>query len=268
LRPLIFLKLGGSLITDKSTPFTERRDVIRSLASEIREALVETGSRLLLGHGSGSYAHTPAAMYRTHQGLVSRDSVEGWARVQDAASRLNRIVLAALLEAGVYAVSVQPSAAAVARKGRIVSWDTFIIEYLLENGITPVVYGDVVVDLQQGCSIVSTEEIFRFLSLRLRPSRVIVATDVDGVYTGDPKADPSSRKLDLIDHSTFERVFGYLRRPGGFDVTGGMAAKVSTLLEICEQTGAECEIIGGRKRGNVAQAMKGVRGLGTIIRWA
>ena len=31
---LVFIKLGGSLITDKSTPFTEKRDVIRRLARE------------------------------------------------------------------------------------------------------------------------------------------------------------------------------------------------------------------------------------------
>ena len=53
---LVFLKLGGSLITDKSKPDTPRIAVLERLAKEIRRALTDQPQlSLLIGHGSGSF---------------------------------------------------------------------------------------------------------------------------------------------------------------------------------------------------------------------
>ena len=47
---LVFLKLGGSLITDKQSPRTSRLEVIQRICSEIKTALAEDpGLRILLG---------------------------------------------------------------------------------------------------------------------------------------------------------------------------------------------------------------------------
>ena len=51
---LTFLKLGGSLITDKTHPRTPRPESLARLASEIAAALGEDPAlALILGHGSG-----------------------------------------------------------------------------------------------------------------------------------------------------------------------------------------------------------------------
>jgi len=60
LGELIFLKLGGSLITEKSVWETARREVIERAAQEVKEAFEERAFQLLLGHGSGSFGHYPA----------------------------------------------------------------------------------------------------------------------------------------------------------------------------------------------------------------
>ena len=53
-----FLKLGGSLITDKSRPQTARLDVLERLASEIAQAYHKHPDlSLVIGHGSGSFGH-------------------------------------------------------------------------------------------------------------------------------------------------------------------------------------------------------------------
>src|SRR5512143_1461206 len=58
MEDLVFLKLGGSLITEKTKRYTARFEKLQSLAHEIRSALVERPSiRLVLGHGSGSFGH-------------------------------------------------------------------------------------------------------------------------------------------------------------------------------------------------------------------
>src|SRR5512144_2558166 len=63
---LALLKLGGSLITDKTRPYTARIEKIADLAREIAAAKrTRPDLPLLLGHGSGSFGHTAAKEYAT-----------------------------------------------------------------------------------------------------------------------------------------------------------------------------------------------------------
>ena len=67
---LVFLKLGGSLITEKSREATARKDVITRLAAELADIHRSNPNlRLLLGHGSGSFGHVPAKKYNTRTGV-------------------------------------------------------------------------------------------------------------------------------------------------------------------------------------------------------
>ena len=212
---LIMLKLGGSLITDKSKPFTERIDVIERLAQEIHEAKKGGGFRLILGHGGGSYPHQPATEYQTHEGLINENSSMGLAIVQDAASKLNRIVVDALINRGENAISLQPSASCIAENKRITEWYTKPIEHYLSNDILPVVYGDVGVDTANGCCILSTEEILNFLAKRLGASRVIMCGKTDGVFTADPNMNPDAREIAEINNENFQSVRKYLTNSDG-----------------------------------------------------
>ena len=49
------VKLGGSLITDKTKPRTVAREHLQRLAAEI--AAGWSGGGLIIGHGSGSFGH-------------------------------------------------------------------------------------------------------------------------------------------------------------------------------------------------------------------
>ncbi len=70
---LILLKFGGSLITDKTHPYTPRLDILSELA---RQILAAKQSRpelaLVLGHGSGSFGHVAAKEYKTREGVPLR----------------------------------------------------------------------------------------------------------------------------------------------------------------------------------------------------
>jgi isopentenyl phosphate kinase len=264
MKGLIFVKLGGSLITDKSRPYTERPDVIKRLCQEIHSAR-SRGTKLVIGHGGGSYPHEPAKRYQTQKGLISRESARGLALVQDAASRLNRIVVKALLDAGENAISVQPSSFCIAKDKKIMDGYTRSIEKMLESDMLPVVYGDVGMDLSQGCCILSTEEIFSFLAKSLKPERIMMCGKVDGVFTADPGRDKSANLIPQITQRNFPDIRKYLASSDGIDVTGGMLHKVELCLELAK-AGPECEIISGLRPGNLEKALSGQKGLGTLIR--
>ncbi len=262
---LIFLKLGGSLITQKDNPFTERKDIIQRLAKEIHEARQKKDFKLLIGNGGGSYPHVPAKKYQTAKGIINEESLKGIAEVQDAAARLNRIIVRAFLDAGENAISVQPSSVCITENSKIVEFYTKPLEMLLEKEMLPVVYGDIGLDLKQGCSIISTEELFVFLAKKLKPQKIIMAGVVDGVFTADPTKDKTAQMIPKITPQNYPEIKKKLSGSAGIDVTGGMLLKVEKALELIS-TGAEVSIINGLVENRVKEALLGKEVVRTIIK--
>jgi isopentenyl phosphate kinase len=264
MEDIILLKLGGSLITDKTKPFTPRLDVIKRLAKEIHEARTR-GVKLIIGHGGGSFPHKPAKDYRTNEGMINKESCKGISLVQDAASRLNRIIVNSLIEAGENAISVQPSAALITEQGRIKEWYLESVKEMLKHNLLPVPYGDVALDTKQGCSIISTEEILNYLAKNLGSKKIILAGIVDGVFTSDPQKDSSAKLIKEINTNNYQDIKKYLGGSAGIDVTGGMLHRVERIFELTK-LGVEADIINGEKEGYLKRALFGEKGLGTVIR--
>lgn len=266
---LILLKLGGSVITDKTQPFTARLEVIERLAQEIKNALADRGDdlRLIIGHGAGSFGHTTAAKYQTHKGAIATDSWLGFAEVAAAAAELNHLVMTALRQAGVPAIRFQPSASTRTRGEQLMYFETFPLKEVLKHGLVPVVYGDVSVDANQGMSIVSTEKLFDNLARELSPNRIILSGHVDGVYDKDPFKDPQAELIDTIDHSNWEEVEATLGGSHGVDVTGGMFTKVREMYRLTlAMPPMQAMIISAEQPGHVEAVLKGqMVNFGTLI---
>jgi len=134
---LVFLKLGGSLITDKSRPHTPRLETLKDLATQIASVRnADPGLLLLLGHGSGSFGHVVAKKYKTRRGLISSSTSpvplsegegknywRGFSEVWHEADALNQFVMSALREVKIPAMTMPPSASVVARDGQVATWD-------------------------------------------------------------------------------------------------------------------------------------------------
>lgn len=262
---LIFLKLGGSLITRKDKPFTENKAIIRQIAKEVHRARKQKPFQLLVGNGGGSYPHVPAKKYKTADGIINKHSLKGIAEVQDAAVRLNRIIVRALLDVGENAISIQPSSVALTRNSRIVEFYTRPLEIFLKKNMMPVIYGDVSVDLKQGCSIVSTEELFVFLAKKLKPKKIISAGIVDGVFTADPFKKQGANFIPEITSDNYPQIKKTLAGSAGIDVTGGMLIKVEKYLE-ASLLGIKSYIINGTVRSRLKKSLLGKKVRGTIIK--
>jgi isopentenyl phosphate kinase len=262
---LILVKLGGSLITDKTKPFIHRPEIIKRLAKEVHKARKEKSIKLIIGHGSGSFAHKPAKEYRTDLGVIDNESFKGIAAVQDAAADLNRIVVECLREADENAISINPSSCTIAEGDVIKDWFLDPLEYMLKCDLLPVVYGDVLMDTRKGCSIVSTEEVLNYLSRKLISKRIIIVGITDGVFDKDPNKYSDAKLIPEINSKNYLKVREYLGGSIGYDVTGGMFRKVEKMFELTK-FGVEIEIINGKKEDILKRALLGERGLGTIIR--
>jgi len=258
---LTILKLGGSVITIKARPYTADSDAIRRLAEEIRRANVKP---LIIVHGGGSYGHPIAAKYRVKEGYKDPSQAMGFSETHQAMVTLNKMVLDALIKEEVPAVTVQPSAFILTDKGRIRSMETEVILMLLKLGIIPVLYGDVVLDSTLGFTILSGDQLVSSLAINLGADRIIMAIDVDGLYTADPKVDSSAR---LIPHLTPQELRSLQQKIAEVqvtDVTGGMLGKILELMPAVAR-GIKAIIVNASKHNNLYKALKGEEVPGTII---
>ena len=266
---LVFVKLGGSVITDKATPETARPKVIGRLAGEIAVALATRPDlRLVVGHGSGSFGHPVAQRYGTHLGVHSPADWRGFAATAAVAARLNRLVADALVAAGVPAWSIQPSASARCRDGELLSLEIGPVEEALTHSLVPLLYGDVALDEVRGGTIISTEQIFAYLARRLHPGRLLMVGEVDGVFESDPIRDPAAQPIPEITRQNWAEVRALLGGSHATDVTGGMLAKVEEMVTLVrELPGLIVHLLSGLRPGTVESALRrpSAAGGGTVI---
>lgn len=261
-RRLTFLKLGGSLLTEKSREATARPAVIERLAQEIGAAMrAEPQLQLLLGHGSGSFGHPPAEHYRTREGVKTAEQWRGFLQVWRRANALHRMLMDGLEGADLPAISFPPSSSVITKHGEVSTLSAGPIEAALTSGQLPVVMGDVVFDTEIGGTILSTEQVFLALAPLLRPSRILIAGAESGVYAqypaqGEPLGEVKESDLKTIALMGSEHT----------DVTGGMADKVKQAFALLKiDPTLEIRIFSAEGQGTLQAALLGDP-LGTHLR--
>lgn len=276
MKELVFLKLGGSLITDKTQPYTPLLDVIDDIALQIATIIqTQPNLRLVIGHGAGSFGHVAASEYKTRDGYPrpsllihrERDDSEdnywkGFAEVWYQASSLNRYVMKGLHKANVRSISLPPSSSVIASEAKVAVWETTPIRMALSAQIVPVIFGDVVFDEVRGGTILSTEDLFMHLARALSPDRILLAGLESAVWEDFPAR---TKKVEMITPQSFDEISQGIGKSTGADVTGGMESKVKQMLELVENNHElSIQIFSGREPGYIARALNGET-LGTWI---
>jgi isopentenyl phosphate kinase len=216
---VIVLKLGGSVVTDKSSAETVAEERLARAA----DAIAAHDGDLVLVHGGGSFGHPHAERH----GVTTTDGTDdarAVVEIHGAMKELNAAVVRALLDQDVPAVPVHPLSAASRDDDGTLSLSIETPRRMLGEGFVPVLHGDVVAHAGRGATILSGDELVVALARGLDADRVGLCSDVPGVL------DESGEILTRVE--TFGDVADALGGSGDTDVTGGMAAKVRELLEL------------------------------------
>ncbi len=225
----LFIKIGGSLITDKTKERSYHEQATARIAQEIVKAKQQNPSlNLLVGHGSGSFGHFAAKRHDTVNGVYSREQWVGFAEVATVAAELNHKVTMAFQQAGLPVWRISPSASAQCKSGEIQAMAIAPIRAALNNGLIPLIHGDVAIDSEKGGTIISTEAIFTYLARQIPAQRIILLGEVDGVY------DQNREVIPEITPQNYPQVAAALGDSRGTDVTGGMLSKVSDMLGLTQ----------------------------------
>lgn len=247
-KQLIILKLGGSIITDKTRLYTPNLTALKRLSREIKMA----GVPVVIIHGQGSFAHTSAKKYGGKKGY---NNLLGIAKVFSDAMEMNRIVMQELLKAKIPAVSFRPNSLFLSQNGIIKKSNLEPVLEALKQEMVPVLYGDVIMDTTWLTTIfsgeVSTRHLAMFLAMQKVSIKEIIQVGVtDGVYDGNGKT------LSQISAASFTDIKKHLFTSKTTDVTGGMAHKVEEAVKL-GRLGIRTLIINGRRKNELYHALKG-----------
>lgn len=256
------LKIGGSVITNKSGELEARTQEIDRLAGEIKNADVK---HLIIVHGGGSFGHPLAQKYRIKNGLKEDSQKIGFAETHHVMTVLNGLVMDSLIWHEVPAVSVAPSSCIITENGRISNFDDATLKELLKTGLVPVLYGDAVLDSRQGFAILSGDQLVSSLALKFSADLIVVGVDVDGLYDADPKVEKKARRFTHLTLEELKELHDKLCKHASGDVTGGMYGKVTELFPAVEQ-GIQVTLVNASNPGNIGRALERKVVEGTIIR--
>ncbi len=240
------LKLGGSVITEKSEPETVDDEALDAAVKAVSDADV---TDLILVHGGGSFGHHHASRHGVSATEGSRNAAAA-REIHGAMKRLNDAVVDRLAGAGVRAVPVHPFSAAHRDADGDLDLPTGQVAAMLGEEFVPVLHGDVVTQTGRGVTILSGDELVVALARALDAERVGLCSTVPGVLDADGDVVPEI--------ASYDAVADALGESDATDVTGGMAAKVRALLDL----GAPASVFGPQ---DLAAFLAG-REPGTLIR--
>jgi len=249
------------VITHKEKPLTPNREAIDRLAHEISQA---NALPLVIVHGGGSFGHPLAKAYKINEGLKYSSQIMGFSKTHQAMTKLNGIVIDALISHNIPAVEVQPSSFMITKSDRIKAMSNKVVEKLLETGFVPVLYGDTVLDSEKGFAILSGDQLVSSLATQLAAERIIVGVDVDGLYTSDPKKDKTAKLVQHLTLRELKKMQHEISEATVTDVTGGMLGKISELIPAVKAR-IQVLIVNASKPDNVYKALIGQKVVGTLI---
>ena len=242
----VIAKLGGSVITDKTKPFSYRADVVSALAEEV----ASSGESVVIVHGGGSYGHTVA---RQH-GLSSNSSnptAAGVPQTRAAMFELNSLVCKTMVESKLSPYTFAPFDAFADSGNSSAIW----LRSLMKAGVTPVTFGDVVFH-KGGFKVLSGDYIMLELAKLIKPDRCVFAMDVDGVYEPDARV--------IVPELTVTKV-RKMKVPRGDDATGGMGLKLEVAAKVAS-LGCRVSFVSGYRRNEFSKALRGLDFYGTTVR--
>ena len=222
---MIVIKLGGAAITDKTKPSVVKLKTIASAAKVLAKQ-----RDYILVHGAGSFGHIPVDKYNLRGPIKSRQQLLGYARTKVSLLKLEHELVTVLAEERIPVAPVAASSCLMADRGRIVSQNFQIIGSMLKLGLVPCIGGDLVQDVSFGTSVVSGDQIAVNLAKAFHAHTIIFGTDVDGLFTSNPKLDPEARLIPTL-HSTELKEWSKKAGPANVpDVSGGMGGKLTEIL--------------------------------------
>lgn len=252
-KPLIIIKLGGSVITkkDSSTPKI-RIEIIKQLAKEIKKISDSKKYQIILVHGAGSFGHPLAKKYNLHLGMKTDEQKYGFCKTDQKMQELNFLITKEFLKQKIPVISLSPRSFIKQSAGKLLDFNYQLITDFLKQNFIPILFGDAVLDDKWNCSIISGDIIIGYLANKLKANQVIFLSDVDGIFNEDPKVNPQAVLIPKVNDQNLSKVLAGTSVNNKNDVTGQMAGKILGIKQ--HLSGVTVYVVNGFKPNSLTQA--------------
>lgn len=228
----VLLKLSGEALSGKEKNFDP--EVLKSLATEIKEAQ-QLGVEIAIVVGGGNFIRGKTVAD------IGIDRVQG-----DYMGMLATIINALAIQSALEGVGVDT------RVQTSIEMEKVAEPFIQRRAIRHLEKGRVVIfGGGTGSPYFSTDTTAALRASEIKADVILMAKNgVDGVYSADPKKDPSATKFE---HLTYMDL-----------LNKGLAVMDSTATSMCMDNNMELMVFNMNERGNIVKAMKGEK-IGTII---
>ena len=249
---LVIVKLGGSVVTNKDKPLSPNIENIRLISRQLSRTIAfNIDSRIVLIHGGGSFGHYYAKKFGIDTNPASSALPKGLAWTASAMMKLHSIILEEFCKAGVYCATILPDALISSIEfadTRVSPEGEAKLDSIFQNDLLPVTFGYISLAGDKSF-IISGDRIALALARSFSVERTVFVMDVDGVFQTSDLKGPPLRELkenDLVVQSSLR----------GYDVTGGIRAKITTGFELAG-LGSEVDFVNGTKSNRLLKVLKG-----------
>jgi acetylglutamate kinase len=273
---------GKTFVVKLSGKATEDAQNLASLAEEL--ALIhQVGIRLCVVHGGGKQLSALAQLMGVEQTIINGRRVTDDATLEMAkmifAGKINTDILAALRHRSVEAVGLsgvdgnivhaerRPPREILNRAtgerehvdfghvGDVVEINTRLLCVLLDQGYLPVV-SSLGADDEGMVFNINADTIASEIAVRLKAEKLILLSDVDGIYLRPEEPETKLSRLSVDEAET-------LVREG--KATGGMIPKLQSITELLRRGVGSAHIINGSARNALLAEVFTDEGTGTMI---
>ncbi len=248
---LTIIKLGGSLLTDKTKPYTMNLSVVKNIAAEIRTCL-DNGliNNLALVHGVGSFGHPPVIKHKLYKGLINEKQLLELSITQSKVNEFRLKTVGLFQKQGIALNLLHASSVFTGEGMDIRDYYFNAIKGFLKIGMIPFIGGDMMYDDKKGFSVLSGDEIAVRLTRELNADKLVFATDVHGVYTQDPKHNKNVSLVKEININESKND-SYFSNPCNNDASGLMQGKLESISKLKDliSSGLEVVVLSMKHRG-------------------
>jgi len=251
----IVVKIGSSSLTSDEGGLN--RESINFFASELA-ALHEKGNGAILVTSGAVAAGFKQIGYKARPKLVHER--------QAAAAVGQALLMQAYQEAfrqfGIVSAQILLTRADFSNRGRIQN-ALMTIEELLRQRVIPIINeNDTVSTHELVLKFGDNDHLSALVAAMTKAAQLVIITDMDGLYTEDPRINPQASKIDRVDQIS-EDIMKLAGGAGSAVGTGGMRSKIEA-ARIAMRGGVQTFIGKVQQTGDLARAADGV-GRGTYF---
>lgn len=138
-------------------------------------------------------------------------------------------------------------------------------ETLLQMGIIPIVNENdtVAIDELEGNKIGDNDMLSAIVATLTNADMLILLTDIDGLYTDNPRQNPNAQHIDVVESITDE-IIHMANGVGSARGTGGMATKLSA-AKLVTENGTDCIILNGEDPKILYDVIENKNSAGTLF---